>query len=327
MKKVYLFLFASLVSVPFWLGINLLQKQAQGFFAQKNRSLDILTAQIHNSPQQTEIATTSDSCFLNNVSSKSFLILQINPNKPNKILLEKSITSQMPIASLTKLMTYLIAGEFYKNEQKVVILNGPTENSTSNQLWANGILKQGDVFSVQELISIMLVESNNEAAFALTKVIGQEGFLDLMNMKAKELGLVNTKFYNSIGVDPEALQMPLDQTNYSTAFDLALLAKYLVFNHPDFLSIISQKEYPVYKNGQLVWTLQNTNELLGEIPEIIGGKTGTTDKAGECLMEIIKMPQENDYLIAIVLNSKNRFDDMRMLLFCSQEKIYENGIY
>lgn len=304
MKKIYLFLTAAIVSLPFWLGVNLLQKQAEGFFAQKNPLLDILTAQI----KPIENATSNQECVLDNITSESFLVLKVSPDVNYKILLEKTPRAKLPIASITKLMTYLVASEFYKSEQKIIIPQEPIDS----------ILKQGDVFSVKELIPIMLVESNNEAAFILAKVIGQEGFVDLMNFKAKELGLANTKFYNSIGVDPEDLKMPPDQINYSTAFDIALLSKHLIFNQPDFLPIVSQQKYPLYKDGQIAWILQSTNELLGEIPEVVGGKTGTTDRAGECLMAIAKLPQENNYLIAVVLNSKDRFNDMKTLLSCAQ---------
>jgi len=68
--------------------------------------------------------------------------------------------------------------------------------------------------------------------------------------------------------------------------------------------------------------------LLGEIPEIIGGKTGTTDRAGQCLMVIMKLnkSKQDEYVIAVILNSKQRFDDMRIIFNCIKEKINQNGI-
>jgi len=113
-----------------------------------------------------------------------------------------------------------------------------------------------------------------------------------------------------------------DQINYSTASDIAKLTKKLIFNHLEFLKIVSQKDYPLYKEGKMVSTLKTTNELLGEIPEIIGGKTGTTDRAGECLMVIMKLNEnnENEYAIGVILNSKKRFDDMRTLLGCAKNR-------
>ena len=323
MKKAYLFLTSFLVSLPFWIGLNLLQTQAEIFLNTKNSSF-ILNAKINQ----------EFICPLDAISAESFLIVSVNKQGNNTVLFEKNPNDELPIASLTKLMTYLVANEFYKNEQDIAVAN---------------ILSGVNTLKVKELIPIMLIESSNDAAFALTKVIGEAGFLDLMNFKAKELGLLQTHFYNPTGVDPEAYNMPQDQINYSTANDIAKLTKNLIFNLPadasparittqgvdsghqamqagqsEFLKIVSQKEYLLFKEEKLVSTLKNTNELLGEIPEVIGGKTGTTDRAGECLMVIMKLnnSNENEYAIAVILNSKNRFDDMKMFLNCAKN----NGV-
>lgn len=298
MKKAYLFLTSFLVSLPFWIGLNLLQTQAEIFLNTKNSSF-ILNAKINQ----------EFICPLDAISAESFLIVSVNKQGNNTVLFEKTPNDELPIASLTKLMTYLVANEFYKNEQDIAVAN---------------ILSGVNTLKVKELIPIMLIESSNDAAFALTKVIGEAGFLDLMNFKAKELGLLQTHFYNPTGVDPEAYNMPQDQINYSTANDIAKLTKNLIFNQPEFLKIVSQKEYLLFKEEKLVSTLKNTNELLGEIPEVIGGKTGTTDRAGQCLMVIMKLnnSNENEYAIAVILNSKNRFDDMKTFLNCAKN----NGV-
>ncbi|MDO8524042.1 MAG: hypothetical protein Q7R99_00250 [bacterium] len=299
-KKIALLLTSILVSLPFWVGINLLQTKAENLLSAKN-SASILNAQINpvrngvsnGVNPETSTSTPESTCLLNNISAESFLVASFDRQSNNKVLFEKNSNSALPIASITKLMTYLVAKEFYKNEQDVPMNN-----------------------------ALMLVESNNDAANTLTKVIGEEGFLDLMNFKAKELGLSNTYFYNPTGVDPEAINMPQDQINYSTAYDIAKLTKNLIFSQPEFLKIVSQKEYPLYKEGKLISILKNTNELIGEIPEVLGGKTGTTDRAGECLMVIMKLDGSNpdEYTVGIILNSKDRFNDMRTLYNCVKDK-------
>ena len=309
-KKISLLIVSILVSIPFWIGINLLQTKANFSFVEKQPDTSLLIAQISQ-----ESTTSQTDCMLDDITAESFLVLKVNNQKEDISLVEKSPKGPLPIASLTKLMTYLVANEFYKNEQNIVVTKEAVEQSnTLNALF------EGDVLKVKELIPIMLMESSNDAAFALTKVIGEEGFLELMNLKAKELSLFNTRFYNPTGVDPEARAMPHDQINFSTASDIAKLTKSLIFNHPEFLDIVSKKEFPLYKEGKMVATLKSTNELLGEIPEIIGGKTGTTDRAGECLMVIMQTSNQDDYLIGVVLNSKDRFSDMKTLLKCVKEK-------
>jgi len=311
-KKISLLIVSILVSIPFWIGINLLQTKANFLFVTNQADPSLLTAQIGQ-----ESATSQTDCILSGITAESFLVLKVNKQEENISLTEKNSKGQLPIASITKLMTYLVANEFYKNEQSIVVTKEAVEQSnTLNALF------EGDVLKVKELIPIMLMESSNDAAFALTKVIGEEGFLELMNLKAKELSLFNTRFYNPTGVDPEAREMPHDQINFSTAEDIANLTKNLIFNQPEFLKIVSKKEFPLYKEGKIVATLKSTNELLGETPGIIGGKTGTTDRAGECLMVIMQTSQKDNYLIGVVLNSKDRFSDMKTLLRCAQERNY-----
>jgi len=323
-KKISLFLVSLLVSLPFWLGVNLLQTKAENFLSAKN-SATILNAQINPIDQKISTSTPEISCSLDNISAESFLVVSVNEQDNDKVLFEKNFSNELPLASITKLMTYLVVSEFYRNEQDIVI----TKEATQQANTLNALL-EGDTLKVSELIPIMLIESSNDAAFALTKVIGEAGFIDLMNFRAKELGLSNTYFYNPTGVDPEARNMPQDQINYSTVHDIAKLTKNLIFNHPEFLKIVSQKEYPLYKEGKFVSTLKSTNKLLGEVPEIVGGKTGTTDRAGECLMVIMKLdPANNDnYTIGVILNSKDRFNDMKTLLNCAKEEVSKttNGV-
>jgi len=312
-RRITILLTAVLVSLPFWVGINLLQKNVEDFLVHRQ---NFLTAQIY--PSRSEafngvLATTSKAiCQISDISAQSFLVLEVNTKNQEKVVLEKNSQNRMPQASITKLMTYLVASEFYKTDQQIEI-----SKDIVSQPENLGGLNEGEILEVKELIPMMLVESSNDAAFALTKLIGQEGFVELMNLKARELGLANTYFYNPTGIDPAALELPQDQINYSSALDIAHLTKHLIFSSPEFLSIVSQKEYPLYQaNGKLYRVLKNTNELLEEMPGIIGGKTGTTDRAGECLMVIMQGKDKETYLIGVVLNSKQRYENMKMLLNC-----------
>jgi D-alanyl-D-alanine carboxypeptidase len=138
----------------------------------------------------------------------------------------------------------------------------------------------------------------------LVKIIGEEAFLDLMNLESKKIGLTKTIFYNATGIDPD--NNNLNQVNLSNVRDLTRLAEYITLEKPLIweISII-----PNYEEKN------NTNELLLEMPSIvIGGKTGFTDMAGQCLLLVVKFPEDNGYFINVVLGSNDRFGDMKKII-------------
>lgn len=149
-----------------------------------------------------------------------------------------------------------------------------------------------------DLVHLILIHSNNWAAEELTQIMGREEFMALMNSTAEELGLENTYFVNPTG---------LDQTDFnrSTAGDLVKFARHIAEEEPLVWKVSLLEEY----RG-----LVNTNRLLSQVPGIIGGKTGATVKAGECLIFLTEAPNEKGYLINIVLGSAERFEEMEKLL-------------
>ena len=304
-KNIKLFLLIILISFPFWWGINVLEKNLENFFYAK---------EIEKNPPSLFIAQISQNYNLQDrnfenleIEAKSGISVEIDSQGKEIVLFKKNENEPMPIASLTKLMTAIVVLEFYDPELRVQI-----SKEAISQAENNGELKMGEILKVKDLLYIMLIESSNDAAYALTEIIGPEGFQDLMNLKAKDMGLNMTHFFNPTGLDPEDSTEP---TNYSTAQDLVKLVKYLLKEHPEILKILAEKEYPLrLENGVLHHLLRNTNELLGEIPEIIGGKTGFTERAGGCLIEILKGRRAGTYLINVILNSPARFEDMKKLI-------------
>lgn len=312
--KTKLFLLAFIFGCVFCFSFNIIYSNVEKIVMddEENKVAELLSANIGealNDNEVEEITTEKkgeekvfqipapQNCA---ISAESALIIEIGSIE--NIIFEKESSKQMPIASLTKLMTAIVANEFYKGEEKIKI---PLEAIA--QIEETGLLKEGDELTAKELLYIALIESSNDAAFALTQPTGQEGFVALMNLKAEEIGLNNTRFYNPTGIDEQ-------NVNYSTTQDLAKLGKYLLAK-PEILEIISKKEYRLYlESGEFHHILYNTNELLGEMPEIIAGKTGFTEKAGQCLLTITE--KENQKRINIVLNSDDRFSDMRKLITC-----------
>lgn len=203
----------------------------------------------------------------------------------NKFLYSKNIKEKLPIASLTKILTAIVVLENLSLDDVVTISKKAVMTEGEN-----GRLVIGEKLTVRDLLYIMLIESSNDSAVALAGVIDKP--IDLMNQKAKELGLKDTYF-----VDPTGIS----KWNHSTAFDLAHLIKYS-FSKPLIWQILGIEEIEI-SNHYLV----NTNKLLGEIPEIIGGKTGYTEEAGGCMLTMIKVSDKpGEYLITIILGSNNR---------------------
>ena len=234
------------------------------------------------------------------IEAKSAISVLIRPNLPKKILFEKKIDEKMPIASLVKLMTAYVVLKHYNLDYEIEI-----SEQAILQPGTAGKLRVGQKLLVKDLVFPLLIESSNDAAFALAETIGQEEFVYLMNSEAKRLGLRDTYFANPTGLDPEKLT---ESISYSTLQDLVKFTKYLLnFDNNKLLwDVLSTKEIEIY--GQ---TLINTNQLLNEIPGIVGGKTGWTLKAGGSLLLVFQIPQ--GYLINIILGSENRFSETKEL--------------
>ena len=224
-----------------------------------------------------------------------------------KFLFKKNEEKKLPIASLSKLMTALVVLEKYPLDQKVTI-----SQEDMVQLGEQGSLKAGQVLSVKNLLYITLIESSNRAAYALSEIMGTQNFVSLMNANAKALDLANTHFEDTTG---------LDSKSYSTAEDLIVLSAHLFEKYPLFKEIISFKEFNVYsEDGTFHHTLINTNKFLGEVPGVIGGKTGWTDEARGCFLVIQHLPNqtgnlaEKNYLIHIILGTDKRFEEMKKMI-------------
>jgi len=283
------------------------QKQLEIFVSDSffNKPSEILLANIsQNIPQQETPKPIETPEF----QAKSVLSLKINEINNEEILYQKNIQEKLPIASLTKLMTAVIVLENYDSasspqdplDEKILISKEAVAQQTDI-----GKLIIGESVSIKNLLNSMLIESSNDAAYALAEKIGVEPFLEMMNSKARELKLLNTNFSNPTGLD--------GNKNLSTSEDLAKLVKYIIQNHPEILEITSKVSTEILNDdGTLHHLAVNTNELLGKIPNIIGGKTGYNEEAMGCL--ILLLEKENNYLINIILGSPDRFAEMEKLV-------------
>ncbi|MEK7087079.1 MAG: serine hydrolase, partial [Patescibacteria group bacterium] len=221
----------------------------------------------------------------------------------NRIYYNKNMNKQRPIASITKLMTAIIVLENYNLNDVIKITKKDIGREGSS-----GNLRVEEIMTIRSLLTIMLIESSNNAAITLANQ--RPDFILLMNKKAQDLNLSNTNFTTPDG---------LDQTdNYSSAFDIAKIFSYLINNHKEALEILKIKNIVIYSSdGKIEHRLKNTNELLGRVSEVLAGKTGYTDNAGESLTLLISDLYSNNFnndIITVVLGSPNRFDESEKLI-------------
>lgn len=210
-----------------------------------------------------------------------------------KVLYEKNAHQKRPIASITKVMTAIIAIESGKMDETAVASRKAVYTEGSSIY-----LEQGEKMSIKDLVYGLMLRSGNDAAIAISEHIGgsEEGFVYLMNEKARWLGMTNTHFENPHGLHA--------QNHYSTAYDMAILMRYAMANEK-FRKVTSAK---MYKANTRSYAWGNKNKLLTKYDKrCIGGKTGFTKKAGRTL---VSAAQQNGIgLVAVTLNAPDDWND------------------
>lgn len=253
------------------------------------------------------------------LNAKSYVLMAANSGA---VLAANHANERLAPASLTKLMLLYIteqqlaAGQIHLND----VITVP------KVAWATGgsrmFLKPGDKVTVRNLISGIIVESGNDAAVTLaTHIAGTQGaMVSLMNQQAKKLGMTNTHFSDVMG---------LPVTNhYTSAYDMAKLARAIVTQYPQYVSWYGQKWFSYNGIKQ-----PNFNKLLFIYPYAQGLKTGSTDSAGYSLVSTAKMPNRNMRLIGVVLGTPSANDsaaDSKALLtygfhFYKTTQVYSGG--
>lgn len=201
---------------------------------------------------------------------------------------------RLPPASLTKIMTALIALRRTRLEE-VAVVSSAAARETGSRLG----LRQGEQIRAGFLIAATLLQSANDACHALAdQVSGSEAaFVELMNREARDLGMTGTHFENACGHDHAG--------HYSTARDLARLTE-AALKDPVFSELVSTVSLDIStRGGQRVFHLENRNELLGRYPGTMGVKTGFTKQAGKCVIAFVE--REGRRVLFVVLNATDRW--------------------
>lgn len=222
------------------------------------------------------------------VNSRACVVID---RKTNYVLLGKNENSKKKMASTTKIMTATIIIEKC-NLTDTIEISKKAAGTGGSRLG----LKTGDKITVLDLLYGLMLRSGNDAAVALAEYAGGDinGFAELMNAKALELGLTNTHFETPHGLD--------SNEHYTTAYELALLSNYALDN-PTFAKIVGTKNYTITINGSPK-ALSNTNELLGNMEGVYGIKTGFTNGANRCLVTACK--KNNMDIICVVLGADTK---------------------
>lgn len=228
-----------------------------------------------------------------NLESESAILIDY---ASGKVLYEKNADAKLPMASMTKIMSMLLIMENIDNgnlnyNDKVVI-----SKNASGMGGSQVFLQEGEEYKLEDLLKCIAVSSANDAVVAMAeKISGSvEAFVELMNKKAKDLGLENTNFANPHGLDNE--------NHYSTARDMAKMGQELL-KYQDILRFTSiYEDYLTKPDGSQVW-LVNTNRLVRFYDGVDGLKTGYTTDAGYCLTATAK---KNDLrLISVVMKASS----------------------
>lgn len=227
------------------------------------------------------------------------------------VLFEDHADEVSPPASMTKLMTFLIVQDRIASGamtlQTPVPVSAASAKIGGTQVW----LKQGEVFPVEEMLYAMLIQSANDCAHALACAVAgtPDAFVDLMNARARQLGMAHTTFRSPHGLPPPSRK--LKDGDLSTPRDMAILARYLI-QHTDILKYTSVSERvfrPDVPGARII--MRNHNHLLGKVEGVDGLKTGYTAGAGFCLTATAR--RNGRRIIAVIMDSPSaKIRDLRM---------------
>lgn len=227
------------------------------------------------------------------INAKAALLMDADTGT---VLFTKNASEPLPPASVTKIMTLLLVAEAI--DAKEIDLNDKvTVSANAASMGGSQIfIKEGEEFTVEELLKSAIIASANDASVALAELLAgsEDAFVSKMNARAAELGMKNTVFENATGLDDTV-------TNHSiSAYDIALMSKELL-KHPAVTKYSNIWQDSI-RNGEFILT--NTNRLVRFYDGCTGLKTGSTDKAGFCISATAK--RGGMHLIAVIMGAESR---------------------
>ena len=238
--------------------------------------------------------------FALSLSCRSCILMDMDSGR---VLYEKDANNPRLIASITKIMTAILAIESGKLDDIVTV-----GEEVLTMYGSNIYIELGEKIKLNDLVYGLMLRSGNDAAIVIATYISgnEEKFVELMNAKAKKIGMKNTIFNNCHGLDEKT-------QNKSTAYDMALLSSY-AYKNPIYREIVGTKKYKIQTDKKSYsWT--NRNKLLFTYKYAAGGKTGYTPSAGRTL--VTNASKDNFNLTAVTLNDGNEY--------ISHKEMYDYG--
>lgn len=238
----------------------------------------------------------------------------------NEVLFDKNPDKQLPIASITKLMTILLAHELMLGDATVTIDVDATQQAGDSNL------RPGERFSLETLSDLTLITSSNDGAYALAASTGKlldaeepaAAFVKAMNVRAEELGLNQTYFRNPTGLDLTEEEAGA----YGSARDITFLVSYLAREYPEILEASTNEQQLIFNQVGEYHQAENTNQNVDEIPGLIGSKTGFTTLAGGNLTMVFDAGVNRPVVVTVLGSTFNgRFDDTLKLIEAARKVI------
>ncbi len=268
------------------------------------------------------------------IQAKSAYVYDV---RTKTVLYAKNENARLPLASLTKIMSAVVAEDLSPLYSTITIRPEALEADGDS-----GLLRDEE-WSLKNLLDFSLVTSSNDGMRAVALALGAlnrssstpeaivEDFVREMNKKAGALGLNNTYFWNETGLDLASATLPstkpeaIQEGAYGSARDVAVLVEYVIESHPEILAATREATSIFYSRESHAHLAKNTNILVGELPGLLGSKTGYTTAAGGNLVVALD-PEIGRPIVIAILGSTNtgRFEDMRRLVNATLNYISEN---
>jgi len=263
---------------------------------------------IESSEENSEDVSTQEEDAANvapqfQVNAKAAILIEA---ETGTILFSFNEHEPLPIASITKIMTMLLVMEAI-DSGKLDFKQKTTVSANAARMGGSQVyLKEGEIFTVEELLKAVAVHSANDASVALAEAVAgsEEAFVAMMNQKAQELKMKNTMFLDCTGLT--------DEGHYSTAYDVAIMSRELLIKHPKIVHFTTIW-HDTFRDGK--FDLDNTNKLVKRYRGTTGLKTGFTNKAGFCLSASAE--RDGTKFISVILGSDSndhRFSETARLL-------------
>lgn len=254
---------------------------------------------------------------LDNIQAKSYFVYDVNEKK---VLFSKNEHEKLPLASITKLMTGLVAIDVMPD-------------TTVIEIGKDAIMQEGDSglilgekWTLKDLLDFSLITSSNDGIYAVASALNKyesgngSDAITLMNQKAKELGLNDTVFSNPTGLDINGEM----SGSYSSAYDISLLLEKIIKNYPEVISKTNSKALKITSLSNITHTAINTNESINNVPSMIASKTGFTDLAGGNLVIAFDAGLMHPVIVVVLGSTQDgRFSDIESLANMAMQKISE----